>query len=219
MSVLAVLPVLGVLESCPPFACPSKYSIMRQPFRNQPAPYRGLSGPLGPKCRSLENVSRRTNSKKVSGTIFRHSGPEGPRDLCKGRAGCQMVAFRVHAKKHLLLENLLRTLLRSVRLHDPLGVHPSLGGFDGFGGFGGHGGHLGAKKTHKDETHKQNFHGIVPRFLGGFCLCVFCSPHNRLLPPTQSRDNPANLFMFMCFFPESCQTVSNATLADATLVF
>ena len=28
------------------------------------------------------------------------------------------------SKKHLLLENLLRTLLRSVRLHDPLGVHP-----------------------------------------------------------------------------------------------
>ena len=30
------------------------------------------------------------------------------------------------SKKHLLLENLLRTLLRSVRLHDPLGVHPML---------------------------------------------------------------------------------------------
>ena len=28
------------------------------------------------------------------------------------------------SKKHLLLKNLLRTLLRSVRLHDPLGVHP-----------------------------------------------------------------------------------------------
>ena len=28
------------------------------------------------------------------------------------------------SKKHLLLENLLRILLRSVRLHDPLGVHP-----------------------------------------------------------------------------------------------
>ena len=27
-------------------------------------------------------------------------------------------------KKHLLLENLLRTLLRSVLLHDPIGVHP-----------------------------------------------------------------------------------------------
>ena len=29
------------------------------------------------------------------------------------------------SKKHLLLENLLRTLLRSVRLHDLLGVHPT----------------------------------------------------------------------------------------------
>ena len=29
------------------------------------------------------------------------------------------------SKKHLLVENLLRTLLRSVRLHDPLGVRPS----------------------------------------------------------------------------------------------
>ena len=28
------------------------------------------------------------------------------------------------SKKHLLLKNLLRTLLRSVRLHDPLGAHP-----------------------------------------------------------------------------------------------
>ena len=30
------------------------------------------------------------------------------------------------SKKHLLLDNLLRTLLRSVQLHDPLGVHPTL---------------------------------------------------------------------------------------------
>ena len=29
------------------------------------------------------------------------------------------------SKKHLLLESLLRTLLRSVLLHDPLGVHAS----------------------------------------------------------------------------------------------
>ena len=28
------------------------------------------------------------------------------------------------SKKHLQVENLLRTLLRSMRLHDPLGVHP-----------------------------------------------------------------------------------------------
>ena len=30
------------------------------------------------------------------------------------------------SKKHLLLKNLLRTLLRSMLLHDPLGVHPKL---------------------------------------------------------------------------------------------
>ena len=35
------------------------------------------------------------------------------------------------SKRHLLVENLLRTLLRSVQLHDPLGVHP-IG--DSFGG-------------------------------------------------------------------------------------
>ena len=28
------------------------------------------------------------------------------------------------------------------------------------------------KKTHKERTRKQNFHGIVPGFLGGLCLCV-----------------------------------------------
>ena len=65
------------------------------------------------------------------------------------------------------------------------------------------------KKTHKEKTCKQNFHGIIPGFWGEFCLCVLFSPigmtrkkHiNNFLAPTQSRDNPANLFMFMCFFP------------------
>ena len=104
---------------------------------NQPAPYRGLSGPPGPKCRkSLENVSRDLRprapkkSPKSPGTLQKHSpdtfrrlsgdlpdcprdffetfgglgagglgrhfrdffgisGAEGPRDLCKGRAGSQ----------------------------------------------------------------------------------------------------------------------------------
>ena len=37
------------------------------------------------------------------------------------------------SKKHLLLENLLRTFLRSVRLHDPLGVHPIAGGWTSIG--------------------------------------------------------------------------------------
>ena len=104
---------------------------------NQPAPYRGLPGPPGPKCRkSLENVSRGLRprnpkkSPKIPGTLKKHSpdtfrrlsgdfpdcprdffetfwgpgaggpgrhfrdsfgisGPEGPRELCKGRAGSQ----------------------------------------------------------------------------------------------------------------------------------
>ena len=33
----------------------------------------------------------------------------------------------------------------------------------------------GAKKTYKEKTRKQNFHGIVPGFLGDF-LYVFCLP-------------------------------------------
>ena len=38
---------------------PTRRSPDPQSFGNQPAPYRGLSGPPGPKCRkSLENVSR-----------------------------------------------------------------------------------------------------------------------------------------------------------------
>ena len=106
-------------------------------FANQPAPYRGLSGPSGPKCRkSLENVSRALRPQnpekspkslgspesllKVSKESFqtvpesfwrllgvpgargpgRHfrdfssvSGPKGPRDLCRGRAGSQCFIY------------------------------------------------------------------------------------------------------------------------------
>ena len=60
----------------------------------------------------------------------------------------------------------------------------------------------------KTKTRKQNFSGIVPRFWGGFYLCVFL-PHeewpeqkniNKFWAPTQSRDNPANLLMFMRVF-------------------
>ena len=60
----------------------------------------------------------------------------------------------------------------------------------------------------KKETRKQNFHGIVPGFLGGTSFMCFFSPirndpkkHiNKVFAPTQSWDNPAHLFMFMCFF-------------------
>ena len=64
-----------------------------------------------------------------------------------------------------------------------------------------------------NKTRKQNFHEIVPGFWGEFCLCVFSPPKgmtrkkhiNNILPPAQSQDNPANLFMFMCFsFPCMC---------------
>ena len=56
------------------------------------------------------------------------------------------------------------------------------------------------------------FTGLSGDFGGDF-VYVFFSPSpirndpkkhiNKILAPTQSRDNPANLFMFMCFsFPE-----------------
>ena len=70
---------------------------------------------------------------------------------------------------------------------------------------------IGRKKHIKKETRKQNFHGMIPGFWGGFLFMCFFSPipndpkenKNKFLPPTQSRDNPANLFLFMCFsFPE-----------------
>ena len=73
---------------------------------------------------------------------------------------------------------------------------------------------FGSEKKHaKKKTRKQKFHGIVPGFLGEFCffnvcVCFFLSPIRNdpkntlkhIFAPTQSRDNPANLFMFMCVF-------------------
>ena len=67
--------------------------------------------------------------------------------------------------------------------------------------------------SHKVKERKQrikkkhlntNFTGLSWDFWGEFCLCVF--PHkewpekkhiNKFLAPTQSRDNPTNLFMFI----------------------
>ena len=118
------------------------YSYSTQ-FGNQPAPYRGLSGPPGPKCqKSLENVSgtvREVSGEsresvwrvflEYSGTFWRlfggpgaggpgrHfrdffgiSGPEGPRDLCKGRAGSQytiVVKFITMRLQHGCITQLL----------------------------------------------------------------------------------------------------------------
>ena len=58
---------------------------------NQPAPYRGFSGPSGPKCRkSLENVGprkvsrkSRKQSEKTLSTLFRDSFPDYSRDLAR----------------------------------------------------------------------------------------------------------------------------------------
>ena len=65
---------------------------------------------------------------------------------------------------------------------------------------------LGAKK-HINRI----FLGLSRDFWGDFVYVFFSPPQgmtwkkhiNKCLAPTQSRDNPANLFMFMCFsFPE-----------------
>ena len=61
----------------------------------------------------------------------------------------------------------------------------------------------GAKKHIKKKKRKQNVHGIVPGFFWGvdFVYVLFSPPQGmtrkKELPPTQSRDNPANLFMFV----------------------
>ena len=71
---------------------------------------------------------------------------------------------------------------------------------------------LGAKNHIKKKTRKQNFHGIVPGFFffggGDFVYVLFLPVRNdprkthKQYFATQSRDNPAHLFMFMCcLFP------------------
>ena len=75
--------------------------------------------------------------------------------------------------------------------------------------------YLGANKNKRRIKHRNTiFTGLSQDFCFGFCLCVFLhhvewpkKNINKFLPPTQSRDNPANLFMFICVlsFPE-CRT-------------
>ena len=65
---------------------------------------------------------------------------------------------------------------------------------------------LGAKqKRTEEQTHEQKFHGTVPGFAGElFAYVLFSSIWNearkthKFWPPTQSRDNSPNLFMFIC---------------------
>ena len=68
---------------------------------------------------------------------------------------------------------------------------------------------VGSEKKHiKIKTCKQIFTGLSRDFWGDFVYVFFFSPirndpkkHiNNFLAPIQSRDNPANLYMFMCFF-------------------
>ena len=64
------------------------------------------------------------------------------------------------------------------------------------------------KKTHKEKKHLNKIFTGLSRDFGGDFVYVFFSPIrndpkkyiNKFLAPTQSQDNPANLFMFMCFF-------------------
>ena len=67
---------------------------------------------------------------------------------------------------------------------------------------------VGWKKEEKHIFNKM-FTGLSRDFGGNLFMCFFSSPirndppkkHiNKILPPTQSEDNPANIFMFMCFY-------------------
>ena len=63
-------------------------------------------------------------SKRLLSAFYNMPPSKNPsKNLCLYRNPYQAPS-KNPSKKHLLLENLLRTLLRSVRLHDPLGVRP-----------------------------------------------------------------------------------------------
>ena len=88
----------------------------------------------------------------------------------------------------------------------------------GGGGWGSENGHdeipkknsNGEPKNQQTTKHIKN-RRIIPGFWGGFVLCVFSPIRNDSkqhininLPPAQSRDNPAKVFMRTCFlFPWS----------------
>ena len=65
----------------------------------------------------------------------------------------------------------------------------------------------GDRKIHiRTKNTETKFSQDCPGIWGGFCLCAFSPPQGttlkkhmyKFLAPTQSRDNPENLFMFMC---------------------
>ena len=62
---------------------------------------------------------------------------------------------------------------------------------------------LGAKKHIKKKTRKQNFHGIVPGFWGGFCSCVSVSP---------IRTDPTETHKQICATPPSPGTIPQICL-------
>ena len=94
---------------------------------------------------------------------------------------------------------LAQKLLRAVEAVKKTGFEKQ--GLAPFGGW--------ERKAHKDKnTREQNVPLIVLGFWGDFVYVFFSPIRNdpkKTWAPTQSGDNPANLFMFMCFFsfPES----------------
>ena len=67
---------------------------------------------------------------------------------------------------------------------------------------------MGAKKATKKETHKQDFHGIIPVFFENFVYVIFL-PHKEwplqntwrnFCHPPSPRTIPQVLFMFFCVF-------------------
>ena len=67
---------------------------------------------------------------------------------------------------------------------------------------------LGGKNTKRRKKRKNKIFMDCPGFWGGSCLCIFSPMRNypttkkehttKKCSPTQTRDNPTNMFMFMC---------------------
>ena len=77
---------------------------------------------LGP--RTLRNGVLLPSKRLLSAFYNTPPSKDPSKNLCLYWNPCETPS-KNPSKKHLLLENLLRTLLRSVRLHDPLGVCPT----------------------------------------------------------------------------------------------